>query len=417
VPDRSSDLTSSESFRIARGLRVVMSIGCPLLAAGQLGIAWKLWQDRLAGRGWDNDLLFGLMLAALAGLVLLFAAGLALVWRARIDLRDDGFDLTGLFRTRTIPWAKVEGYRRLNGQMNVYLADDQWPLNLAHFERRAALEAWFAARVPDLHAIELAREAGEIRANLELGLTDEERAARLGGLRRMVLVISALGYAAAAIGGANAFFLHREDVQLAAAAALAAIPPLLVLLALQYRNQIRIGPVRGSAYPDALPGILAASLALGLIALLDPHTLLGDGHLRWSVPLAVLLAGLWLIAERERLVGRGRAWGAALIVAAAGALSFSWAGGGVYLVNTGADSSKPQWSTTRVTARSTSTTKAGRLYHVTVAPWAASPDPVKLDVPRRTYQALRVGARVRVGVRRGALGIPWVSGVVPAGRR
>ena len=190
MPDRTSHLTSSESFRIARGLRIAMSVACPLLAAGQAGIAWKLWQDRLAGRGWDNDLLFGLMLAVLAGLVLLFAAGLVLVWRARIDLRDDGFDLRGLLRARTIPWTKVEGYRWMNGQMNAYLADDQWPLNLAHFERRTALEAWFAARVPDLNAVELAREATEIRANLELGLTDEERAARLAGLRRVVLVIS-----------------------------------------------------------------------------------------------------------------------------------------------------------------------------------------------------------------------------------
>jgi len=400
VPDRTSHLTSSESFRIARGLRVVMAIGCPLLAAGQLGIAWKLWQDRLAGRGWDNDLLFGLMLATLAGLVVLFVAGLVLVWRARIDLRDDGFDLRGLLRTRTIPWTKVEGYRWMNGQMNAYLADDQW--------------AWFAARVPDLNAVELAREASEIRANLELGLTDEERAARLAGLRRVVLVISVIGYAAAAVGGANAFFLHREDVQLAAAAVLAAVPPLLVLLALQFRNLVRIGPVRGSAYPDALPGILAASVALGLIALVDPHTLLGDGHLRWSVPLAVLLAGLWLIAERDRLQAPGRAWTVALLVVASGLLSFSWAGGGVYLINTGADASKPQWATTRVTARSTSTTKAGRLYHVTVAPWSASRDPVKLDVPRRIYQALRVGSRVRIGVRQGALGIPWVAGLVPA---
>ena len=416
MPERSSHPISSESFRLARGLRIVMSIGCPALAAGQFVIAWKLWQARLAGRGWDNDLLFGLMLAALAGLVLVFVAGLFLAWRARVELRDDGFDLRGLLRTRRIPWTGVEGYRRLNGQMNVYLADDQWPLNLAHFERRAALEAWFAARVPDLHAVELAREAGEIRANLELGLTDEERAARLAGLRRVVLVISVLGYTAAALGGANALFLHHDDVQLAAAGVLAAVPPLLVLLALQYRNQIRIGPVRGSAYPDALPGILAASVALGLIALLDPHTLLGDGHLHWSVPLAVLLAGLWLIAERDRVLGNGRAWTAALLVAASGLLSFSWAAGGVYLVNTGADVSRPAWSTTRVTARSTSTTKAGRLYHVTVAPWSASRDPVKLDVPRRTYRALRVGSRVRIGVRRGALGIPWVSGVVPARR-
>jgi hypothetical protein len=390
-----------------------MSLGCPLLAGGQLWIAWKLWQDRLAGRGWENDLLFALMLATLAGLVLLFLAALVLAWRARIDLREDGFELRGLLRTRSIPWSKVEGYRWNRGQMNAYLADDEWPLLLSHFERRRALEAWFAARVPDLDAAALAREAGEIRGNLELGITEEARAARLGELRRLVLAISGIGYAAAAIGAANAFLLQRADVQLAASVALAAVPPVLILLALQFRDRMRIGPVKGSAYPDALPGILVASLALGLMALRDPHTLLGDGIVRWSVPLAVVLAGLWLIAERDRLREHVRSWASALVVGAAAFLAAFWAGGGVYLINTGADVSRSEWSATRVTARSTSTTRAGRLYHVTVAAWPGSPEPVRLDVSRDTYEAVRIGSQVYVGVRPGALGIPWVAQVLP----
>lgn len=393
-----------------------MSLGCPFLGGGQLWIGWTMWQDRLAGRGWENDLLFALMLVTLAGLVLLFLAALVLVWRARIDLREEGFDLRGLWRTRTLPWSKVEGYRWHRGQMSAYLADDEWPLLLSHFERRHALEAWFAARVPDLDAVALAREAGEIRGNLELGLTDEARAARLGELRRLVLAISGIGYAAAAIGAANAFLLQRADVQLAASAVLAAVPPVLILLALQFRDRVRIGPVKGSSYPDALPGILVASLALGLIALRDPHTLLGDGIVSWTVPLAVLLAGLWLIAERDRLRDRARAWAGVLTIGAAIFLASFWAGGGVYLINTGADVSKSEWSATRVTARSASTTRAGRLYHVTVAAWPRSPEPVRLDVSRDTYDALRIGSRVYVGVRRGALGIPWVAQVVPAKR-
>jgi hypothetical protein len=48
-------------------------------------------------------------------------------------------------------------------------------------------------------------------------------------------------------------------------------------------------------------------------------------------------------------------------------------------------------------------------YHVTVAPWSASPEPVELDVPRATYESLAAGASVEIGVRRGALGIPWVD--------
>jgi hypothetical protein len=404
------------SFRLARGLRVVMSLGCPLLGAGQLWIAWTLWQDRLAGRGWQDDGHFALMLAALAGLVLLFAAGLVLAWRLRIDLREDGFELRGLLRTRAIPWSKVEGYRWHNGQMNAYLADDELPLLLGHFERRDALYAAFAARVPDLGALALRREAAEIRADTGLGFTDAAREARLVALRRQVRTASWPGYAAAALGAVNALFLGRADVQLGAACVLSAVPPLLVLLALAHGGRIRIGPAPGSSYPDALPGILAASLALGFLAILDAHTLLGEGFARWTAPLAVGLAGLWLIAERDRLRAHLRSYTGALLLGGVLLLSGAWAGGGVYLINTGADGSAPEWGEARVIQRSTSTTRAGKLYHVTVEPWAASPAPAKLDVPRATYRALRVGSRVRVGVRRGALGIPGVSEVVPAGR-
>jgi hypothetical protein len=368
---------SRESFRIAKGLRVGLAAACPLLAAGAAWFAWTLFQDRLGGRAADNPWLFALLLAALAGALVFLGALLVLAWRARIDLREDGFDLRGLLRTRTVPWRLVEGYRWLNGQMNVYLAEDEWPLNLAHFERRGPLGAWFAARVPDLHAEELRREAREIHADVALGFTDEQKRARLGALRSLVRMVSWPGYAAAAIGGANALFLGREDVQLAAACVLIAVPPVLVLLAIGHRGQIRIGPAQGSAYPDALPGILAASLALGLIALLDPHTLLGDRFARWAVPFGALLAGLWLAFERDRLLEHARSYAGVVIV----------------------------------TALSTSTTKAGRLHHVTVAPWPASREAVKLDVPRATWKSLRVGALVRVAVRRGALGIPWVSAV------
>jgi hypothetical protein len=405
---------SANRFRIAPGLRRVVTIGAPLIAAGHALLAWNLVQDRLAGRGWQSDAPFALMLATLAGIVLLFTAALVFIWRMRIELRADGFELRGLFGTRSIPWSKVEGTRWRNGQMNAYLAHDELPLMLAHFERRELLYAAFRAQVPDLGAVERVREAREMRADMELGFTDQERRVRLAALRRRVRLVSWPGYAAAALGGANAIFFGRADVQLAAACVLAAVPPLLVLLALGHRNRIRIGPAEGSAYPDALPGILAASLALGLIAILDPHTLLGERFAQWTLPLTIALAGLWLLAERERLGARTRSVASALLLAAVAFLSAFWAGGGVYLINVGADDSAPAWGASRVTRLSTSTTKAGKLYHASVEPWSASPEPVELDVPRATYRALHVGARVEIGVRRGALGIPWVDEVRPA---
>ena len=55
--------------------------------------------------------------------------------------------------------------------------------------------------------------------------------------------------------------------------------------------------------------------------------------------------------------------------------------------------------------------KTGTAYHAEVAPWSASPEPVELNLSRETYETLRVGAIVEIGVRAGALEIPWVDEV------
>src|SRR5262249_57425188 len=84
-----------------------------------------------------------------------------------------------------------------------------------------------------------------------------------------------------------------------------------------------------------------------------------------------------------------------------------WAGGAVYQFNKIADVSQPVWGSTTVTAMRESREKTGTSYHVKVAPWSASPhETVELTVSRETYEMLRPGAAVDIGVRRGALQNP-----------
>lgn len=409
-----SGLPAASSFRIARGLKWLMALAAPVPAAAFAWLAWDMAQDRLAGRGWENAWLFALMLATLAALDVLFAAGLILVFRAKLEVSDEGLVLRGLFRTRTIPWKKVEGYRWVNGQMNGYLVGDEWPLNLAHFENKALLHAWFQSRVPDLHAEELAKEQREIREDHALGWMQDEKAAALGRLRRVVRPINWIAYAGAAIGGVNALFLEHEGVQLAAASVLIAASAALMLLALAYRDQVRLDYKEGSLYPEGLTGILASSLALGLMSLLDHHTLLGERFYQWTLPLAAASAGLWLYLEGERIRAQRRALFILLHVASIILLSGFWAGGSIYQINKHADVSEPVWGTTRVTGLRKSQEKTGTSYHVQVAPWSASPaEPVELDVSRETYDALHAGAAVAISVRSGALAMPWVDEVIP----
>lgn len=401
------------SYRIARWLKWTASLFAPVFAGGFGWLIWQIVQDRQAGQGWENAWLFAFIVATLTGLVLLFLGGLAEVFRARLELRTEGLLLRDLFRTRTFPWKEVAGYRWIGGKMHLYLVDKELPVNLGNFEDRERLYEWFRARVPDLDQQELAEEGREIREDQSLGLTAEEKAARLAELRRIVRPVNWSIYGAAAVGAANAMFLGNFALQAAAACVLIGGPFTLLMLALAYPGHVRLGTREGSAYADGLSGILWGSLILGLIAAMDPHTLLGEEFYYWMVPLAVGFGGLWFYAERDRLREILRSWVMPLAIAGFAFLSGSWAGGTIYLLNTAADFSTVAWGESRVTELRDRRSRAGKTYLVKVAPWSASREPVELDVPRETYQALRVGMRVELGVRAGLLGIPWVDEVRP----
>jgi hypothetical protein len=406
-------LPAQSAFVLSRWVRGMGAVCAPLLAALFAYGAWEIVKERLAGTGWSDVRLLAFVLATLAGLALLMLFALAWILRARLVLDSQGVELRGGFGARRIPWAKIEGFRRTAGRLFVFPAEDRWPLNLSYFGDQGLLLAWLHTYVPDLDAGDLAKEAEEIRADHSLGLMEKEKAARLGELRRIVKPVNWAGYVAAAIGGLNALFLGNDKVQLVTTSALVAVPVVLFLLALRFRDQVRLDYREGSLYPEGATGILASGVAIGLISLLDHHNTLGERFTHFVYPLAAATALLWLLLERRRIQAQGRWLLIALHVAGICFVSAFWAGGSVYQVNKNADFSEPVWDTTRVTALRKSQERTGTSYHATVAPWPASSEPVELDVSGETYESLRVGATVDISVRRGALEIPWVDEVRP----
>lgn len=406
-------LPAQSTFVAARWVRWTAAL-FPVVAAAFSWLAWEIVQERLARERWENLWLFLFVLATLAGIVFLMLAGMAAVIRARLTLDHEGMVLRGAFTARRIPWKEIEGYRWTNGQLFAYPVRDWWPANLSHFENQGLILAWFSRHVADPHNAEIAQEAKEIHADLALGLTEEQKAERLGGLRRLVRTINWIAYIAAAIGSANAFFLEHSIVQAVTACVLVLVPIALVVLAFRNRDQVRLDYKEGSLYPEGLTGILASSLALGLMSLLDPHTLLGtERFYQWTVPTAVLAAWLWLSLEWQRIRAQRRWLFIALHVLSIFFLSGFWAGGSVYQINKNADVSAPVWGETQITGMRKSQDRTGTSYHVKVAPWSASAESVELDVSRETYDSLRIGGTVQISVRGGALDIPWVDEVRP----
>lgn len=401
------------SFRIARWLKWTASLFAPFFAGGFGWLIWQIVRDRQAGQGWENAWLLAFVVATLAGLVLLFLGGLAEIFRARLELRAEGLFLRSLIRARTFPWKEVAGYRWIGGKMHLYLVDRQLPVDLGNFEDRERLYEWFRARVPNLDAEDLEEEQRKIREDQSLGLTEGEKTARLAKLQSIVRRVNWSIYAAAAVGVANAIFTSVYAVQVAAACVLIAGPFALLMLALAHPGHVRLGSREGAAYVQGLNGILWGGLILALISLMDPHTPLGEEIHYWTAVVAAGFGGLWLYAEWDRLQESLRSWAMPLILLLVGFLSWSWAGGTIYQINTAADFSAATWGESRVSELRTRHSRRGDTYVVTLEPWSASRVPVELEVSRATYRTLRVGMRVEIGVRPGLLGIPWVDEVRP----
>jgi hypothetical protein len=401
MSDEELVLPTESTLAVARWLKWSAPLFVPLLVAVMALGAWIVVQDWRAGK-WDNLWALAFLLATFGGFALLFMAALVYVFRGRITLNHQGMGLRGVFGSRFIPWSGVEGYRFSGGQLFAYPAGDRWPVNLSHFESQELLYAWLYYHAQNLQAAELAQERQEI--------ADPDA---LGGLRRAARTLNWIAYAAAAVGVLNALFFGHPLVQLASAVPLVLVPVVFVMLAFRHRDVVRLDYREGSLYPEGLTGILAASLALGLVSLLDPHTVLGERFLRWALPLAALSAAVWLHLEWQRILAQRRWMFIALHVTAIAFLGAFWAGGSIYQVNKHADVSAPAWDTTRVTKLWKSEERTGTAYYAEVAPWKASPEPVELSLSRAAYEKLRVGAAVEIGVRNGALDIPWVDEVRP----
>jgi hypothetical protein len=74
------------------------------------------------------------------------------------------------------------------------------------------------------------------------------------------------------------------------------------------------------------------------------------------------------------------------------------------------------WNATTVISKRISRSKTIN-YVIKLEPWSKKiKKPFKISVTRKEYQELVVGEPAKIGVRQGALKIPWVIGVKPASR-
>lgn len=383
----------------------------PMLVALLAWGATEIVKNYSSGKGDPNIWVTGLVLALLGSLILVFLASIPWAFRARVVLTRDSMTVRGLIRTRLVTEAEIEGFRWINGQLHLYLKNREWPIQLSHYQDPRAINAWVFAHARDLAQQELAQEDVAIGRDLNLGTTERQKEDRLARLRKIVKSVNVLAYGVAAVGVVNVLFLEQDMIAKTATGVLVAIPILLDLLALRNRGHMRIDYQEGTRYPQIFSGTLACGIAVALMSVFDNTTLLGNEFYRWLIPIALAKGLLWLYIDLDRLRmldARSR-FASTVTAASLMLLPVFWVGGSLYQVNQHFDNSSVSWNATEIldTRRSSGKTVT---YYAKVKPWNRSlAEPPELVVSRKQFEQIKVGMHVEVGVRKGALDIPWVA--------
>jgi hypothetical protein len=363
------------------------------------------------GKGDPNIWVTGLVLVLLGSLIVVFLVSIPWAFRARVVLTRDSMTVRGLIRTRVITEAEIEGFRWINGQLYLYLKNREWPIQLSYYQDPYAINAWVFQHACDLAQQELAQEDVAIGRDLNLGMTERQREDSLARLRKIVKSINVLAYGVAAIGVMNVLFLEQDTIAKATTGVLVAIPFLLDLLALRNRGHIHIDYQEGTRYPQIFSGTLACGIAVALMSVFDNTTLLGHEFYRWLIPIALAKGLLWLYIDVDRLrVLHARSRFASMVTAVSlMLLPAFWVGGSLYQANQHFDNSSVSWNATEVLSTRRSSGKTVT-YYAKVKPWGPSLDEApELVVSRKQFDQLKVGMRVEVGVRKGALAMRWVA--------
>jgi hypothetical protein len=337
------------------------------------------------------------VLAALTASCLI-GAWVARTKRYRIEILADRIRYYGAWGFRELHLADIAGYRVLpthyvpsllivpsnKRKRKIYTA--------LCYERKGEMLQWMAQHLPDLDHQEMADELDEIVTDTSFGASRDERMARLAVAKRYVLLLNIAGGCAAAW----AFIFPRPyDF---AIWTLIVLPIIGLACVAFFHGLVRLDGKQESAYPSAGGAIILPPIILTLRTIFDWHLLSWGDTWPTLASLTVLVVVIVVVCARDAR----RKW------RFAGTVIFSalYVYGTATYLNCRYDRSEPFVYESTVRERHVSKGKHTS-NHITLAPFVDDEPWREIEVPRATYERLREGDPVQIGVFEGALGIPW----------
>jgi hypothetical protein len=384
-------------FVVPAGLRALSVLILGPLAGFALVCPWFLTGSR-------SDL--GLRVCLILGGAACAAAlawGICSAFRSRLEFLPKGIRLTkGLGPPLEIPSDEIEGYRVLPGRrrdqaLKIFFKDAaRSPIRIdMSFGRQEELVALLEDRYTNLDDVDSKAEMKQILSDPELGANEEAREA---ALQRAKLQVGVLNTATAL----SVFWvmLYPRPYSLAIAV-LAALPIIGACLVHFSRGAVALDGKRNSVRPVVGYALLGPSMVLGFRAFLDWHILGWSGFWMPFAVLAGILVGFLLmvwLGDAQRRAGT-------VFVLCLVAVAESY--GLVLFLNCRLDHSVPAIHRAEVLSRRISRGRRSTTYYLTVRPWIDGDYSREVTVPGSTYGWHREGSTVLIGVRPGALSMPW----------
>jgi len=367
----------------------------PLALFGLVG-PWFLFGSRSGLAVEATFILFGAVIAAA------LAWAICSLFRSRLEFLPTGIRLTrGTSQPLEIQSDEIEGYRVSRGKnskvLRIFYKDaSRKPVRIEmSFARQPELVALLEDRYRNLDKEDRETKMKEVLSDQSLGATEADREAALG---RATLHAGILNAAAAfAVGWALAY----PRPYILVMALLALLPVLAIGLVVVSGGAVTFDSGRNNVRPTAAYAILGPGLIVAFRALADWHILGWSGFwLPFAVVAGILCAALMVGAGVDKQGKASTTVGLAVVL-----LVQSW--GVVVILNCEFDRSVPEIHRTVVLSRRVSHGSKSTIYYLTVGPWINGRRSREISVPSSTYDWHTEGSTLLIGVRPGALSMPW----------
>jgi hypothetical protein len=384
-------------YRISTSWRVAWIVMSVALVAICLFLAWFIVRQNHDAPNVTLVTGGGLCVVFLLMGVYLIAAGV----RTKIVLTAGSIALHGALLVRQLARADIAG-RRLIKQGNGYNVLHLVPkdsrgkrLQLSYYlQTDAVLNEWIGG-IPDLDAAEAKKSEAALLANTDLGVTPNERRARLARGRT---VAQWFRWATLAIALWGWFYPRPYDLMLVT---LALLPWVAIAMVVLSHGLYRFNSNRNEVNPELATTLLLPGLVLLLRAIIDASVIDWEKAVLFAViaGASILLVTVLLVTElREQL-------GAKVVV---GLFMCAYAYGVIVLANVQLDTSEATRFGVQVMEKHV-VEGEGAGHRLTLSAWGPHTVPENVSVGRSLYEALSVGDTVCVHLMSGAFRISWFT--------